>query len=109
MKKLKLITVILALAFISGCTSMDRMVTKFEPIRSEGNYEYYKYKAFADPVYPIDSEEAEQTRLGWLKQWVVDNGHQNTKYEILSRKVVLVNKGMFGDLYNIYYEEKTER
>lgn len=59
----------LLLAAISGCASADRVaVTKFEPIRTEANAQFFKFTAFADAVYPVYSKEAEQTRIHWLER-----------------------------------------
>ena len=95
---------------MAGCSSIDRIwVTRFEPIRSEANYEYFKYTSFADAIYPLDSDSAERTRINWLEKWLADNGYPNANYEIVSRAVVLRNKGMLNNVHDIYYEVKVSK
>lgn len=92
---------------IFGCASVDRVaVTKFEPTRTEANAQFFKFTAFADAVYPLTSEEAERTRIDWLETWLRDNGYGAKKYEVISRIAVLRTKGLFGEIYDIFYEVK---
>lgn len=96
---------VVSLCLTSACASFDRVaVTRFEPTKTEGSYTYYRFTAFADAAYPLDSEEAEATRSEWLRQWLTDNGYANAKYEVLSRKPVLRNKALLADVYDIYYD-----
>lgn len=93
----------------TSCASFDRVAaTKFEPIKTENKQAYFRFTAYADLAYPLDSNEAEKTRIGWLEQWLSDNGYAGVKYEILSRKSVLRNKGLIGDVYDIYYDVRVE-
>jgi hypothetical protein len=95
------------LSTIVGCASFDRVaVTKFEPIRTEANVQFFKFTAFADAAYPLTSEEAERTRIDWLETWLRDNGHDARKYTVISRVPVLRRKGVIGDIYDIFYEVK---
>lgn len=65
---------------------------------------YFKFKAFADLVYPLQSESAENTRIEWLKRWLNENGYQSKKFTILARAPVAK-----GNTYSIYYEVKVEK
>ena len=104
-----LLRVLVVLSLSSGCaSSLDRDLTKFEPTKVENNQAYFKFTAFADPVYPLDSKDAETIRLGWLEQWLSDNGYAGAKWEILSRKPVLRNKGLFGGIYDLYYDVRVQ-
>ena len=95
------------LSTIDGCASFDRVaVTKFEPTRTEENAQFFKFTAFADAVYPLNSEDAERTRIDWLETWLRDNNYGAKKYEVISRVPVLRKKGLFGEIYDIFYEVK---
>lgn len=92
-------------SIILGCASFDRIaVTKFEPIRTEAGAQVFKFTAFADAVYPLKSEDAELTRIEWLETWLADNGYDPKKYEVTSRVPVLRNKGLIGEVYDVFYE-----
>lgn len=98
-----------AIMLLSGCASYDRVVgTRFEPTKIENKYAYFRFTAFADIAYPLDSDEAEKTRINWLEQWLSDNGYTGIKYELLSRRPVLRNKGLIGDVYDVYYDIRVE-
>lgn len=95
------------LSTVAGCASIDRiMVSKFEPVRTEANAQFFKFTAIADAMYPLKSEEAERMRINWLETWLRDNGYSSNKYEIISRIPILRNKGLLGDIYDIFYEVK---
>jgi hypothetical protein len=95
---------------IFGCASFDRIgATKFEPIRTEAGAQVFKFTAFADSVYPLKSEDAERTRIDWLETWLKDNGYDPKKYEVISRVPVLRNKGLLGDIYDIFYEVRVAK
>jgi hypothetical protein len=95
---------------LAGCAHFDRiMVTKFEPIRTENGVQYFKYTSFADAVYPIDSDDAERTRIAWLETWLKDNGLNQKDYTLVSRVPILRNKGLLGSVYDIYYEVKVPK
>ena len=96
--------------FLLGCSNITRTVeTRFEPIRTEPTAQYFKYTSIAAADYPIDSQDAERTRIMWLESWLQDNGYNLKKYEIISRVPVLRNKGLLGDLYDVYYEVKVPK
>jgi hypothetical protein len=92
------------LSVLVSCTNIDRItITRLEPTKVEGDYTYFRYTAYADATLPIDSENAEKTRMRWLDKWLEDNGYPAAEYEILSRKPVLRHKGLLGDIYDLYY------
>lgn len=105
-RKLTLVFVYTALlGMMAGCASFDRVaVTKFEPTRTDANAQFFKFTAFADAAYPLTSEEAERTRIDWLETWLRDNNYDAKRYEVISRVPVLRKKGVFGDIYDIFYE-----
>ena len=97
-------TCFIILFILVGCSNLDRItLTRLEPTKVEGDYAYFRYTSYADAVLPIDSEEAEKTRMRWLDKWLEDNGFPGAEYEILSRKSVLIQKGLLGDIYDLYY------
>lgn len=105
--RLFFLSIIIALA---GCASLDRSdLTSLEPLREDTSYRYFKFKAFADLVYPLDSESGERTRMEWLETWLIDNGLGGKKYEVVSRVPVVKNKGLLGDTYDVFYEVKVSR
>lgn len=92
-----------------GCASFDRVaVTKLEPLRTEAGSQVFKFTAFADAAYPLKSEDAERTRIDWLETWLKDNGY-GPNYEVISRVPVLTNRGLLGDVYDIFYEVKAAK
>ena len=104
------VVIIVVLLVLSGCASLDRVtVTRFEPIKTGNNQAYFKYTSFADAMYPLKSNGAEAIRIGWLEEWLSDNGYSEVNYEILSRKPVLRKKGLIGDIYDIYYDVRVQR
>ncbi|WP_143339539.1 hypothetical protein [Desulfovibrio legallii] len=86
-----------------GCASQDYHLTKFRPTTQDEQYQYYLYESFADAAYPVDSDDAEKIRLQWLKKWISENNITN-KFDITSRRTVKKSSGLFGDIYDIYYE-----
>ena len=96
------IAIVLAFALINAC-SYDRIVfTRFEPPRIE-KADIYRFTAFSDSIYPLESKEAEQTRIAWLEVWLNNNGFDTDKYEIVSRQPILKVRGL-GEVYDIYYD-----
>jgi len=95
---------------ILACASFDRIaVTKFEPLRTDSGTQIFKFTAFADAVYPLESENAERARIEWLEKWLTDNGYSIEKYEVVSRIPVLRNKGLLGDVYDVFYEVRATK
>jgi hypothetical protein len=98
------------IATLGACASLDRHITKFEPIRTEAEGQVFKFTAFADIAYPLLSEDAEKTRIEWLETWLSDNGYNPKKYEIISRVPVLRSKGLFGPgIYDVFYEVRATK
>jgi len=105
-KRLFLFTIL----FVAGCSHLDRIAcTSLAPTHIKNGCQHFKYKAFADTVYPLDSEKAEATRIKWLEKWLADNGYPNPEYEIISRQPILRNKGLLGGVYDIYYDVKVNQ
>jgi len=98
---------LIVLSLALGCASFDRIaVTKFEPLRTEENAQFFKFTAISDAAYPLNSEQAERTRINWLETWLRDNGHGDKRYEIVSRVPILRHNALLGDVYDIFYEVK---
>lgn len=95
---------------ISGCASVDRITTTtFEPLFQVSNneFDYFKYIAPANLSYPIDSTDAEQTRILWLETWLSDNGLK--EYKIIYRLPVSIGKSPLGEGYKINYVVKIKK
>lgn len=102
----KILLSIALLACTSGCANFDRIsATSFEPLNNcKEGYQCFKYISYADAVFPEGDEKAEKYRLEMLRIWLKNNGLEYAKYKITSRKAVLTNHGLLGDVYKIYYE-----
>lgn len=106
--KMRVIVVLVAL--VVGCSTIDRInLTRLEPVRSESGAQYFKYTSFADAIRPNDSVDAEKTRIEWLEKWLQDNGLNSKDYTIVYRKAVVRQRGLLGDIYDIYYEVKVPK
>lgn len=95
------------ISLLTSCASIDGQLTKFEPLRQENGQQIYKFSTSANAIYPLESEQAEKTRIQWLESWLVKNGLDSANYELLSRKAVKSEEGLIGDNYYLYYEVKT--
>lgn len=93
--------------FLTSCATFDGDLTKFEPLRSEQSSVIYKFSTSANAIYPLDSDKAEQIRIGWLEAWIKKNGLDEKNYQILSKKVVPARTGALGKNYYLYYEVRT--
>jgi len=96
----------LIILVLSGCAQYDcQTCTDIEPIKCDKpGMTCFKYISFADAVYPLEDQKAEDFRLYCLERWLKKNGFDNPEYIILSRKPVLKSKAMLGDVYKVYYE-----
>jgi hypothetical protein len=103
MKK-RLITTLVFSLLLASCAAVDFYQSSFRLDRVEGDYAYYTFKTFAALDYPIDSEQAEETRIDWLKRWLEQNNLSTTDYKIIKREKYLVNKGLFASVYDLYYQ-----
>lgn len=92
-----------AIALLSGCAPLDRQLTSLAPIKADGGYQYFRYRAFADAVYPLGDLAAEKTRMEWLERWLSDNGYSPTGYEVIERDPMLRNRGLLGETYDVFY------
>ncbi len=97
---IRLATIAIAASVLSGCSAYDRAaLTTFEPIGSD----HFRFKAFADNIYPLDSPGGEQERIGWLQEYLTDNKFCLSGYVIDERKVVVKVKGALGTVYDLFY------
>lgn len=94
---------LLTVALLAGCAPLDRQQTSLAPVKADGGYQYFRYRAFADAVYPLGESAAEKMRLEWLERWLTDNGYSSTGYEVLDREPILRNRGLLGDIYDVFY------
>lgn len=101
---------VILVTLIAGCTSAYQVQpTKFVPIRSEANFEYFRFEAYADVQYPLDSEKGEKKRIEWLERWLVNNGYPDASYEIISRRPILKRKALLATVYDVYYEVRVKK
>jgi hypothetical protein len=89
---------------LSACASIDRNVTQFVPPEQPDGI--FKFKAFADIVYPLDTEYGESTRMQWLGEWLRLNAQCPAGFSILSRTPVRRggNPESSGAAFDVYYE-----
>jgi hypothetical protein len=107
--KMKLILIALCI-FISGCASWDGQLTKLHPLRQQNGQQVYLFTTSANFAYPLESKEAEQIRINWLKRKLRDHGLDDEDYTVLERRVVEAEGGVIGGKgYHIYYEVLTKR
>lgn len=66
-KQIQAIILVYIYFILAACSAIDRQATKFEPIYDKDEYSYYQYTSFAALQYPLESEDAEQIRIGWLE------------------------------------------
>lgn len=99
----------LVLALLAGCASMEKDATLFEPLRMEGSNPVYRYRAIAGINNPPESEDAEKLRMEALQMWLADNELADRPYEILSRKMMVRSKSVFGPVYDIWYEVRVRK
>ena len=104
MKKLLIILALL----ISSCASLDAHTTKFQPLRQHNNQQVYLFSTTANFRYPLESENAEASRMAWLKQRLREHGLNDKNYTILNKKIVPADGGLIGDeAYYLHYEVLT--
>lgn len=102
-----LLTVAIALITFS-CASIDRTrVTRFEPYKSNGEQQQFKYFAQASFSYPEATKEGEDQRMEWLKVWLSENRLCPSGFSITERKVVEASTWQF-DIQHIYYTGKCQ-
>jgi hypothetical protein len=87
------------LATILAACAMDRLPTRLVP-GADGRFQFV---AYADAVYPVNSERAEATRRGWLETTLKQNRFCLDGYRIVDRNAVLRQRGLLGDMYDIFY------
>ncbi len=90
------VVIIATAVMLAGCSSWDRSITHFEPF-ADGTF---RYQAFADRVYPVDSPGAEQDRMGWLGEFLRENSMCPNGFTVTERKAIM-KRGLVYDV--IYY------
>lgn len=107
-KSLRLPAICVVLITCVGCQTLDFELTGIRRVKSTKKHDIFEYTAFASPSYPLDSDEAEQTRMEWLERHLRfisrKYGYSTDNYEILSRKVVKTGEGLLSDTHNIFYK-----
>jgi hypothetical protein len=100
---MRLLITAIFLSLLMGCSSVDYQLTSFRVNNTQGENQTYTFSAFADAVYPLDSEVAEKQRMEWLEKWLSQNNLPTKNYKILKRETYLKSKGLIGTIYDIYY------
>ena len=121
-----LFAVLLMVSCMVSCNDMNRKhFTKLELIKTENGYQYFKYRAstgtagltcapgsktcsvensYRVPIWPLEDEEAEKTRITWLeKSLSAEFGFrcESAEYEIICREPIFENS-----MYDICYDVK---
>ena len=120
-------TLLFAVLLLVGCNDMNRKhFTKLELIKTENGNQYFKYRAatgtsgltcapgsrtcsidnsYRVPIWPLDNEEAEKTRIKWLEKSLSEYGFrcENAEYEIVCREPVFDNSK-----YDVCYDVKVK-
>lgn len=104
-KTTTLIAIFGAAVLLSACESDLRLAggAHLEPMNDRGEY---RWKTFADPVYPIDSEKAEAARLRQLDTTLMMNGVCAGGYIVADRQATLRVSGGLGGAYDVFYTVK---
>jgi len=118
---------LVCLIFFIGCDSTNRkQFSRLEPIKKEDGYQYFRYitstgsgivkcygkSCFIKPPkraakWPLESKEAEQVRIKWLENWLVEQGYVNIKYEIVSRDMLFAQDALSaGGRFDLCYDVK---
>lgn len=100
---------VLTLAALVGCASLEKDFTTFEPVKTDEEAMHYRFKAMAGTNSPRDDPESERVRIDALVMWLADNGHAGKEYQILSRTDVVKSDSVFGKVYELYYEVRVPR
>src|SRR6218665_629936 len=93
----------LFIALLLGCATLEKDFTTFEPLRTAGGDQVYRFKTMAGTNAAHDSASAEATRMEVLGMWLKDNGLEGRPYEILARQLVVKSSGAFGTVHEIFY------
>lgn len=96
---------VVAIAALSGCEAELRSAggAYLEPPNEQGRY---RWRTFADPVYPIDSEKAEAARLRQLGVALAMNGACPAGYVVENRQATRRGIGPIGETYDLFYSIK---
>ena len=87
--------IIAMVVMLTGCSSWDRSITQFEPF-ADGTF---RYQAFADRIYPVDSPGAEQDRLGWLGEFLRESNMCPSGFNVTERKAVQKSYLVYDVIY----------
>ncbi len=99
---MRMLAMPLVVTVLAGCSSYDRIQgTTFEPI---GTGEF-RFVAFADSIYPLDSPGGERERMLWLEQYLADNKLCPAGYTVTERKPVILTVSPIGlgNTYRVFY------
>ena len=121
-------TILFAVLLVVGCSDINRKhFTKLELIKTENGSQYFKYRAstgtagltcapgsktckidnsYRVPLWPLEDEEAEKTRITWLeKSLSSEYGFrcENAEYEIICREPIFENS-----MYDVCYDVKVK-
>jgi hypothetical protein len=94
------------LMLLVGCAAVDGNVTKLVPLGPTEGGRLYRFEAFADPVYPVDSARAEKIRMQWLERRLSGLPGGLRPYTILTREAV--NRHTILETWEIYYTVRVE-
>ena len=85
---------------LGGCAVMHAM-DRYEMSKLVVmEYNRFRFSAMADLIHPHDSNDAEEIRMGWLKDWVADLKICPHGYEIISREV---REQLYGIVPDVIY------
>lgn len=120
-KTLTISVVIFAILFSTGCNEINRKQYSylckttvengnqcFEFLASTGSERLicdsknvcFKKKN-AKPLWPMDSKEAEQTRMQWLRTHLDDCGYADYTYQITSRQTIRQSQSKYDIRYDV--------
>ncbi|MFN4360538.1 MAG: hypothetical protein ACK4F4_07420 [Hylemonella sp.] len=97
------------IVLLLGCATLEKDFTTFEPLRTEGPYQIYRFKAMAGTNAAHDSASAEAIRMEVLGMWLKDNGLEGRPYDILDRQLVVRSTGAFGTVHEIFYDVRVKK
>lgn len=72
-------------------------------------YDYFWYFSSADPFLSLDSKRAEIIRLERFRKWLVRNGYETPRIEVVSRKVEERRKVLGMTVYDLRYLVKVKQ
>lgn len=94
---------VLGVAGLAGCEEYDLRATNasyLEPLEQQG---MFRWKTIGDPVYPVDSEVAEQARMRQLGEVLRLNAACVDGYDVISRHATIKRESPWGGIYDVFY------